>query len=62
MVLSSSPAGPVERPLLRGTGGSTVAGTEVGTGGSSGCRASLSVAEADGVWPDVDEPQKAEGV
>ena len=58
MVLASSPAGPDERPLLRGTAGSTVAATEVGGVLASSDRTSLSVEGADVMETDVVGPQR----
>lgn len=61
-VLPSSSASWAERPLLKGAFGSTVTGTEVGAVVSSRGRASISVAEADVVGPDVVGPQTGDGV
>ena len=58
LVLASSPAGPDEHPLLRGTSASTVAATEVGGGVATSGRASLSVGVADVVATDVVGPKR----
>ena len=62
LVLGSSSAGPDERPLLRGTTGSTVAATGVGGGLATSDRASLSVEGANVVATDVVGTQRGVAV